>query len=1137
MKKLRIPRFDDGGELKKIVLCMKLSSCLLLLTFLQVSAHVRSQDRLTMTIRNIGWQSFFDLLEKKSNYTFLYKDNALPRNEKIDVEARALTVPEILDNVLRRSALSYQVLPNHLVVITAKGAVVPAAADNDIRVTGRVVSSTGDPLAGATVRVKGGTQATTTDSTGVFTFMAPDDATLVISYVGYQTQEAPLSGRNRIDVSLTALPGSINEVVVIGYGTARKKDLTGSVSTINAKDINDIPVGGADQAMQGKAPGVSVTQVTGAPGDGVAVRIRGIGTINNNDPLYIVDGIPTKDGINEISPNDIESYSILKDASSASIYGARASNGVVIITTKKGSVGKPHLSLNAYAGVQARGHLIPMADTKEYVNAYNIAATNDGRPLIPLGMLDSLPNVNWQKEVLKPASIYNAQLAISGGSDNTRYIFSAAYFSQKGMIENSSNDRANIHSAITTNLSKIFHVGTNLNLAYTKTRQVGSSGDGYSLGAGAGNPGASVVRYALFRTPATPVYDANGNFVDIPNPSAFFGDGLNPVGLAANTDRNFYNYTLLGDAYLDITPIEHLHIKSDIGTNEILTEYKQFFPTWGGGGSGPQGRLQNSPNQLSQSYTNNFNYNWTNTASYDWLTGPHIFNFLVGTEIIYNDTKVLSAANTGYPNQASNFQYLSNGTSTTPNVGGNESSWALSSVFARVGYSYQDKYLATANFRRDGSSRLDPNNQWGNFYSGSVGWRIDKEAFMQNIKPISALKLRASLGQLGNQEIPNYGYASLIGTTGYYAFGSTPTQTYTVYQKGNEHVRWETSTIGDVGLDLGLFNGALAITADYFHKETSNLLVNPPDPTSAGAIAGAAYENNGKILNTGFEFEVVYHHTVSKDWSYVVTGNLATLNNKVLSLINNQPLPAGRVDNNVYATSTAVGHPIGAFYLLKDDGIFQSAQEVFTHAYQGAGIKPGDMKFKDINNDGVIDANDRVYAGSPIPKITYGLTGTVTFREWDLTLFFQGAQGNKIYNQVNTDIEGFYRAFNITKRIATESWSGSGTSNEFPRLSWTGAQNNKQASTRFLEDGGYTRLKNVQLGYNLSTAALRSLKISSMRFFVSAQNLFTITKYTGQDPEMTTSADAAGDGVKAVGIDWGTYPSARTITAGVNLNF
>jgi TonB-linked SusC/RagA family outer membrane protein len=1136
MKKLPIPCFGDSRELKKILLRMKLSSCLLLLTFLQVSAHVHSQDKLTMNVRSIGWQSFFDLLEKKSSFTFLYKDNVLPHNEKIDVEANELTVPQILDNVLRHSALSYQLLPNHLVVITPRGATVEETAA-DIRVTGTVLSSSGDPLVGATVRVKGSSTGTSTDSTGHFMLMVPEEATLVASYVGYQTQEAALAGRTRIDITLTALPGSINEVVVIGYGTARKKDLTGAVSTINARDINDIPVGGADQIMQGKAAGVAITQVTGAPGDGVTVRIRGVGTINNNDPLYIVDGIPTKDGINEISPNDIESFSILKDASSASIYGARASNGVVIITTKKGSSGKPRLSINAYAGEQARGHLISMADTRQYVNAFNVAATNDGRPLIPLGMLDSLPNVNWQKEILKPAAIGSAQISISGGNENTKYIFSAAYFSQKGMIENSSNERLNVHSAITSNLSKIFHIGTNMNLAYTKTRQVGSSGDGYSQGAGAGNPGASVVRYALFRTPATPVYDANHNFVDIPNPSGFFGDGLNPVGLAANTNRNFYNYSLLGDAYLDITPIEHLHIKSDIGTNEILTEYKQFFPTWGGGGTGPQGRLQNSPNSLSQYYQNNFNYNWTNTATYDWLTGPHIFNFLAGTEIIYNDTKLLSASNTGFNSQLPAFQYLSNGTGITPNVGGNETNWALSSLFARIGYSYEDKYLATFNFRRDGSSRLDPNNQWGDFYSGSVGWRIDKEKFMQNIKPISGLKLRASLGQLGNQEIPNYGYASLIGTTGYYPFGTTAYPAYTIYAKGDPTVRWETSTIGDIGLDLGLFNGAVSITADYYHKETSNLLVNPPDPSSAGVIAGPAYQNNGKILNTGFEFQATWRKTINRDWQFNVTGNLATEKNKVLSLINNQPLPAGRVDNNVFATSTAVGHPIGAFYLLKQDGIFQSSEEVFTHAYQGAGIRPGDVKFRDVNNDGVIDANDRVYAGSPIPSLTYGLTGTLTFRQFDLTLFFQGVSGNKIYNQVNTDIEGFYRPFNITGRVATKSWSGPGTSNYLPRLSWTGAQNNKQASTRFLEDGSYTRLKNVQLGYNLSTAALSRMKISSMRFFVSGQNLFTITKYTGQDPEMGTSANSAADGVRAVGIDWGTYPSARTFTAGVNLNF
>ena len=1037
----------------------------------------------------------------------------------------------------RNQTLTKRSLPNKLFsflkLTLCLGAFVLAqfsAKAQNGAIAGKITGANGEGLAGVTIAVKNSTLSTVTDVTGNFSFSAPQNATLIITYVGYKTQQVAVAGRSQLSISLSTAENTMNDVIVVGYTTQRKKDVTGSVSTINAKDINAIPVGGVDQIMQGKAAGVSITQVTGAPGEGVTVRIRGTGTINNNDPLYIVDGIPTKDGINEISPNDIESINVLKDASSASIYGARASNGVVIITTKKGRSGTPKLSLNFYTGVQEPGHLIKMANTAEYVNAYNLAATADGRQTIPLGMLDTLADVNWQKAVLKSAPITNAQLSLSGGNENTKYIVSAAYFDQKGMIQNSASDRFNMRTAITSTINKMFKVGTNINLAYNKIRQVGSSGDGY----GNGNPGASVMRYALFRAPASPILDKNGNYVDIPNPPTFFGDGLNPVGLAANTDRSFATYSLLGDVFVEVTPVNHLKIRSDFGTNLIMTNYRQFYPTWGS-----PTRLQNSPNSLSQSNLNNFNYNWTNTATYDWIMNKHTINILAGTEIIYNDMKLLAASNSNFPNQSPSFQYLNNGTSITPSAGGNESSASLSSVFGRVDYQYDGRYLAAFNVRRDGSSRLDPSNRWGDFYSGSVGWKIDREKFMENIKAISTLKLRASIGQLGNQEIPYYGYASLIGGNGYYPFGSTAVPTYTIYQKGNANVKWETSTITDIGLDIGLLKGAINITADYYKKITSNLLVNPPDPTSAGSVAGPAFVNNGKILNRGFEFEVAYQKQINNDWHFDVSANLATIHNEVLALLNNQPLPAGRVDNNVFVTSTAVGHPIGAFYLLQQEGVFQNALDVFTHASQGNNIQPGDVKFKDVNKDGVINQDDRVFAGSPIPKITYGFTGDVSFKGFDLDLFFQGAEGNKIYNQINTELEGFYRPFNITEAAATQSWHGEGTSNTRPRLSWTGAQNNKQTSTRFLEDGSYLRLKNVQLGYRLGTGALSRLRISSVRFFVSAQNVFTVTKYTGLDPEMATSANAAtaGDGVKAVGIDWGTYPSARTFTAGVSLNF
>jgi len=473
--------------------------------------------------------------------------------------------------------------------------------------------------------------------------------------------------------------------------------------------------------------------------------------------------------------------------------------------------------------------------------------------------------------------------------------------------------------------------------------------------------------------------------------------------------------------------------------------------------------------------------------------------------------------------------------------GGNQTHWALFSLFGRINYAYNDKYLATVNFRRDGSSRLDPHNQYGNFYGGSLGWRIDQEEFLKDIKPISLLKLRAGIGQLGNQEIGNYSYATLISGAGYYPFNGVSNQGNAINTLGNPNVRWETSTQTDIGLDLGLFNSALQFTADYFIKNTSGMLLQPPKPPSAGSAA-SAFVNAGSIRNQGVEFEVNYRNSISKKIKYSLIGNLSIINNKVTSLADGSPLVGGRIDNNYYATQTAVGHPVGSFYLLQQEGIFQNAQQVFTHAYQGAGIQPGDVMFKDISGpngkpDGIIDEYDRTYVGSPIPKMTYGLTGNLSYANFDVSLFFQGVYGNKLYNQINTDIEGFYRSFNVTERIATQSWTGEGSTNEFPRLSWNGATNNKRPSTRFLEDGSYLRLKNVQLGYTLGNQLVKRLKVSSVRFFLSAQNVFTITKYTGIDPEIYSNSNSAGDGARAVGIDWGTYPSARTITAGVSANF
>lgn len=999
-------------------------------------------------------------------------------------------------------------------------------------VSGKVTTPEGQALEGVSIYQQKTNNGVITNAQGVYTIELKATAAnaIEVSFIGYNTQVItnPSSQQN---ISLIRKDNSLQEVLVVGYVTQKKADLTGAVSVVTAKDIANIPVGEVSQVLQGKAAGVAVTSTTGAPGEAIAVRIRGVGTINNNDPLYIIDGVPTKDGLNILSPADIESVNILKDAASAAIYGARASNGVVIITTKKGKTGKGRVSLNLYGGSQQPANLIKMADAEQYVKAYNTAAVNDGRATIPENISSTFTNTNWLKEVLKPAPIYNAQLSVSGGSDNSNYILSANYFKQDGMILHSSFERANVRTGINSKVSNFLSIGTNINLSYSKNRQVGNSGDGY----GAGNPGASVIRYALFATPTYPVRNEDGQYVDLPPYPQYQGEAINPVEFAEFYDKTYNSYELLGDIYLELSPIKNLKLRTDAGTNFIMTDFRQFNKTFG------IDRSFGAPGSLGESHQKNFYYNWTNTANYSFELGKgHAFNLLAGSEFIKNSSTGLSASRIDYPNQAPNFQYLDNGLGIQQN-GGNESRWALFSLFGRAAYQYNDKYLASFNYRHDGSSRLSPGSKYGDFYGGSIGWVISKEKFMPNIPKLSLLKLRAGIGQLGNQEIGNYPYTSVISSVGNYPLGGVSQQGNSIVYKGNPDIKWETSTQVDGGLDIGFFENSLQLTADYFVKNTSNVLLSIPEPSSAGS-AGSPTVNAGKIKNTGLELELRYTKNIKKDLSYSVTGNFATVQNKVVSLAGGAPIIGARVDNGFYATLTEVGHPIGSFYLLQQEGIFQNQKDVITHAYQGPGIQPGDVKFKDISGpkgvpDGVIDDYDRSIVGSPIPKFTYGFTGTVNYKNFDLVLFFQGVEGNKLYYQALNDIEGFYRPFNVTERIATKSWTGEGTSNKYPRLSWTGSSNNRRPSTRNIEDGSYLRLKNVQLGYSLGSRLLAKASISSIRVYISAQNLLTFTKYSGLDPEMYTNNNSAGEGVRAVGIDWGNYPSARTITAGLNVNF
>lgn len=1106
-----------------------------------------------LSLTNQSIETILERLEKIADVQFAYSYELIKADRKTSLNAKNDRLEKVLNDLLTPLQIDYTVTGAHLIVLKPKSSQAALQAPTEFRasldneaptvvdrtLTGTVVDEKNQPIPGVNLVVKGTKIGTSTDAQGNFRIVVVDDQSVVqFSSVGYLGQEIVVGSRTTLTVTLQEDNKSLSEVVVVGYGTQKKSDLTGAVSTITAKDISRLPVAGIDQALQGKSSGVRVTQSTGAPGEGVSVRIRGVGTINDNSPLFIIDGVPTKDAFSVLNPADIESMSVLKDASSAAIYGARAANGVIVVTTKRGKSGAPRVTFNAYTGIQQHGRLIPMANSQEYISIYNEAATNDNafitnpslqRQLIPATL--QVPDTDWQKAIFRTAPILNYQLSISGGTDRSHYLLSANYFDQQGIILNSGYKRYSLRASIDTEIASKVKIGTNLNITYSQRSIVGSSGDGY------GGNGGSIVRYALFHTPATPIYDQNGDYADLPQFPAFFGDGYNPVGLAQKQDNKEQQYRVFGDIFGEWQIIKNLRFRTAAGLDLNIVNRKTFNENWG-----TNNRI-NSPSTLVNRFSPASTITWNNTLNYDINFGTdHQLTALAGTEAIHSVSRDVGGSDRNFIDQVSNLRYLGQGADITGRQSfEGDSRWSLFSLFGRVNYAYKDKYLVSVNVRRDGSSRFSPNNRYANFFSGSAGWNIDRESFFQPLaRTFSLLKLRASIGQLGNQDIGNYPYASLVGSGYNYVFGASPQPVagYAVVSRGNTNVKWESSTQTDIGLEMGFLQNKIQLTADYFIKRTSGILVPIPVPKSGGS-AGAPYVNAGQVENRGLELDLIYRDKKGA-FAYDITANASFIHNKVLSLNEGRPIPGGRIDNGVFATLTEPGYPIGSFYLLQQDGIFQNEGQIFTSAFQGNNIRPGDVRFADINGDGLINQLDRSHVGSPIPTLTYGLTANLQWKNFDLSAFFQGVSGNKIYYQVATDIEGFYRAFNVTQRVVDGRWHGEGTSNTQPRVSWSGSANNKQPSTRFLEDGAYTRLKNLQLGYTLPGKLTKKLGSTGVRVYVSGQNLLTFTKYPGLDPEQQSSDNLNNEQFKgdvAVGIDWGTYPSARTYTVGLNVSF
>jgi TonB-linked SusC/RagA family outer membrane protein len=1054
--------------------------------------------------------------------------------------------------IVPQVAINQPVAMDSLALATTATSISTPAADpatttkrwlgaDEVTVTGRVTQPNGEGLPGVTVVVKGGTSGTTSDVNGNFSLRTTVGSTLTFSFVGYTAKDVVVTGATTsLAVVLTDSPQGLNEVVVVGYGTQRREDVTGSIVSVTAKEIATTPVTGLDQAMQGRAAGVQVSQNNGAPGGGVSIRVRGVGTVTGSaEPLYVVDGIPfysDSDGsngnlLNTINPADIASIDILKDASATAIYGSRGANGVVIITTKRGKAGRTNVLLDVYGGVQTIGHKVDLLNASQFAQLNNEILINGGQQPNNAAIIgaanatspdysnpDALgQGTDWQKEIFRTAGIQSYNLNISGGNEKTQYALGGGYFKQDGIIIGSNFDRYSARFNLDHQLSSRIKVGNSLSLSRTTQRIVTTDEDTQS----------GLVFLAINQLPTLPVY-RNGTYAGPEGRIAFVGDRSNPVGRANTLDNHLYRNRLLGNVYGEAELLPGLRFRTNIGLDAFFRDNSFFEPsyTWGS--------IVHPTASVSQFSYQEMVWLWENTLTYNkTFAEKHALTVLLGTSAQSSSAKFLSAGDNAYP--FNTIQTLSQGSGNSYSAGSGVFNSSLLSYMGRVNYAYADKYLFTGTVRVDGSSRFGPENKYGVFPSGSVAWRINQEDFLKDALPqVSDLKLRFSYGLTGNQNgIGLNDYATVLNATQRYTFNGTILPGVQPTNLPNPNLQWEVSKQADLGLDFGLFDNRIVFTGDLFSKRTEKLLLYPPVVLSSG-YSGTAAQNAGTLSNVGLELGLNTRNLVGA-FTWGSSFNMSFIQNKVLDLAGSASLVSGSILTQT-TSLTAVGHPVGAFYGYATDGIFQTNDEVKTHATQQPGTAAGDIRFKDLNGDGVINDQDRTFLGSSLPKFTAGFTNNFAYKGLDLSVFIYAVSGNKLFNANRIFDEAMSGAANQTTRVLGRWQSATAPGDGVtPRAVFGDPNLNTRVSDRYIEDGSFLRLKNVTLGYTFPVkdggVGFGKVRAQSLRLYATAQNLLTFTHYTGYDPEV----GSFGQQVRTTGVDNGTYPVSRTFTVGLNL--
>lgn len=1003
-----------------------------------------------------------------------------------------------------------------------------------IAIMGKVTDNKGESLPGVNVLLEGSNSGTTTNAEGDYrATVQSGKAVLIFTFVGYVTQRVTVGNKQTINVTLAADQKVLDEVVVVGYGTQKKKDLTGAIASIPVKDLDKVPITRVDQMIQGRVSGVQVTQTNAAPGGNVSIRIRGTNSINSgNEPLFVIDGFPGAGDLNTINPSDIESIEILKDASSTAIYGSRGANGVVLITTKKGKAGKTSINFEIYTGIQQATKKYDMMNAREFATYLDSVTVQNNRlngTKNPLNYTSAQiaamgDGTNWQDQILRDARISSYQLSINGGTADTKYNFSAGYFNQQGIVINSGFERGTLRFNFDKTISPRLKMGYTSQLAYSSQNNALVNTVGGSAG--------GTVYDALRFNPASPVRDSTGTYTyRNDDPSHVVDVAGNPVAYAQNVmDRQTVLRTLL-TGFGEYEVIDGLRLRISAGTDINYTSRDFFSPSY------LYISTQNTSSGNAVKSANTY-FSWVNenTLTYDkQINANNFLNAVAGASIqAFKQSTFNASANGFFTNQLGTDNLgiagttLPNSTNTVRNT--------LASFFGRVNYQFMNKYLFTATMRADGSSRFGDGNKWGYFPSGAFAWRLINEDFIQKLKTFSDLKLRIGYGVTGNQEIGSYQSLAQYTANGYTlngvrVVGISPNNI------PNPKLSWESTASSDIGLDMGFFNDRLKITTDVYYKKTQNLLFNKYIPTESGF--STALINAGSLENKGLEIGINAQLVTNKSFDWDISGNISFNRNKVLDLNGTDNLLAGNSSGSIFPGTTTptsilrVGEPIGSFYGYQFAGIWQTAEEISASGIK-SNPKPGDPRYVDVNGDGLISGGDRMIIGRALPRFIYGLTNTIRYGKFSLNVFMQGVGGVNVLNENLYELENGFTGTNKLKYVASESWTGPGTSNTLPRVSSI-LRRGTGVTSEVIEKGDYLRIKTATLSYNL--AFKNSSVFKSATVYVTAQNLATFTSYSGYNPEVNSYGTNSNANNMSLNTDYNSYPLARTFILGAKIGF